>query len=51
MMESGKLKAILYGKYQGLNDVGRALGDLAARKVYGKIVITVEDPEDERAKL
>jgi NADPH2:quinone reductase len=51
MMESRKLKAILYGKYKGLDDVGRALGDLAARKVYGKIVITVEVPEEERAKL
>ncbi|KAF2449117.1 NAD(P)-binding protein [Karstenula rhodostoma CBS 690.94] len=50
MMESGKLKPILYGNYRGLDDVGRALGDLEARKVYGKIVIKVSDPE-ENAKL
>ncbi|KAI7613761.1 hypothetical protein KC319_g20014 [Hortaea werneckii] len=41
MMKSGQLKPLLYGKYQGLKDVGRALKDLAERKVYGKIVIKV----------
>jgi NADPH2:quinone reductase len=41
MLESGKLKPLLYGKYDGLESMGRALGDLAARKVYGKIVVSV----------
>ncbi|KAI7203635.1 hypothetical protein KC343_g6651 [Hortaea werneckii] len=41
MMKSGQLKPLLYGKYEGLKDVGRALKDLAERKVYGKIVIKV----------
>lgn len=43
MLESGRLKPMLYGKYQGLSDVGRALRDLEDRKVYGKIVIPVSD--------
>ncbi|KAJ4359625.1 uncharacterized protein N0V89_000180 [Didymosphaeria variabile] len=50
MMESGKLKAMLYGKYEGLENIGKALGDLAARKVYGKVVVKVADLED-KAKL
>lgn len=50
MMASGKLKTILYGRYEGLEDVGRALGDLADRKVYGKVVVKVAD-SDERAML
>lgn len=41
MLQSGQLKPVLYGKYTGLEDVGRALGDLATRKVYGKIVVDV----------
>ncbi|KAI6808990.1 hypothetical protein KC332_g2349 [Hortaea werneckii] len=41
MMTSGQLKPLLYGKYEGLEDVGRALKDLAERKVYGKVVIKV----------
>ena len=43
MLQTGKLKAILYGKYYGLEDVGRALRDLANRKVVGKIVVRVAD--------
>ncbi|KAI7236185.1 hypothetical protein KC330_g3846 [Hortaea werneckii] len=43
MMKSGQLKPLLYGKYEGLTDVGRALKDLAERKVYGKIVIKVAE--------
>ncbi|KAK0363918.1 hypothetical protein LTR91_014057 [Friedmanniomyces endolithicus] len=50
MMQEGRLKPLLYGRYDGLEDVGRALGDLAARKVYGKIVVRVAD-EEETAKL
>ncbi|KAF1977329.1 NAD(P)-binding protein [Bimuria novae-zelandiae CBS 107.79] len=41
LLRSGQLKPLLYGKYDGLEDMGRALGDLAARKVYGKIVVKV----------
>ncbi|KAI7169786.1 hypothetical protein KC316_g11491 [Hortaea werneckii] len=43
MMKNGQLKPLLYGKYEGLTDVGRALKDLAERKVYGKIVIKVAE--------
>ncbi|KAK1062225.1 hypothetical protein LTR12_010061 [Friedmanniomyces endolithicus] len=50
MMQEGRLKPLLYGRYDGLESVGRALGDLAARKVYGKIVVKVSD-EEETAKL
>lgn len=50
MLETGRLRPMLYGSYNGLEDVGRALGDLADRKVYGKIVVKVSD-EEELAKL
>ena len=50
MLQSGELKAMLFGKYEGLEDIGRALGDLAARRVYGKIVVNVTDVE-QRPKL
>lgn len=43
MLSSGKLKPILFGKYEGLEDVGRALQDLDDRKVHGKIVVKVAD--------
>lgn len=50
MMQTGKLKPTLYGNYEGLDDIPRALKDLAERKVYGKIVVRVADiPES--AKL
>ncbi|CAK4031686.1 related to quinone reductase [Lecanosticta acicola] len=45
MLETGRLKPMLYGRYDGLEDVGRALKDLHDRKVYGKIVIRVADPQ------
>ncbi|TKA67040.1 hypothetical protein B0A55_09303 [Friedmanniomyces simplex] len=50
MLQEGRLKPLLYGRYDGLEDVGRALGDLAARKVYGKIVVKIAN-EEETAKL
>ncbi|KAK0874240.1 hypothetical protein LTR87_011589 [Friedmanniomyces endolithicus] len=50
IMQEGRLKPLLDGRYDGLENVGRALGDLAARKVYGKIVVKVAD-EEETAKL
>ncbi|KAF9741094.1 zeta-crystallin [Paraphaeosphaeria minitans] len=45
IMERGELKPILYGSYKGLEEIGRALGDLEARKVYGKIVVKISDDE------
>jgi hypothetical protein len=33
--------SLYYGQYEGLESVGRALKDLAERKVYGKIVVSV----------
>ncbi|KAK4574425.1 hypothetical protein LTR86_002187 [Recurvomyces mirabilis] len=45
MLEIGKLKPMLFGKYEGLGDMGRALGDLAERRVYGKVVVKVADVE------
>ena len=50
MLKSGEMKAMIYGDYEGLKDIGRALKDLHDRKVYGKIVVKVADP-DEMAKL
>jgi len=50
MLESERLRPMLYGKYDGLGDIGRALDDLAKRKVYGKIVVEVATV-DEKAKL
>ena len=50
MLQSGRLKASLYGSYNGLEDVGRALEDLADRKVVGKIVVKVADSIED-AKL
>jgi NADPH:quinone reductase-like Zn-dependent oxidoreductase len=45
MLKSGEMKAMIYGNYEGLKDVGRALKDLHDRRVYGKIVVKVADPE------
>lgn len=50
MLKSGQVKPLLYGEYKGLEDMGRALGDLATRKVYGKIVVTV-GPSQTSARL
>ena len=50
LLKSGEMKAMIYGKYEGLADIGRALKDLHDRKVYGKIVVKVADA-DEIAKL
>jgi NADPH2:quinone reductase len=45
-----KLEPLIYGRYDGLESVGRALDDLAQRKVYGKVVVSVI-PDDEKARL
>ena len=50
LLASGRLKPILYGKYDGLKSISRALGDLEAKKVIGKIVVKVAD-EQLAAKL
>jgi NADPH:quinone reductase len=50
MLKTGEMKPVLYGKYDGLKDIGRALGDLHDRKVYGKIVVKIADV-DAQAKL
>jgi len=44
------LKPLIYGRYDGLESVGRALEDLAQRKVYGKVVVSVT-PDEEKARL
>lgn len=41
MLADGKLKPLLYGRYDGLASIGRALKDLSERKVYGKVVVSV----------
>lgn len=43
LLEAGRIKALLYGDYNGLEDMGRALSDLHHRKVYGKVVVKVAD--------
>lgn len=45
-----KLEPLVYGRYDGLESVGRALDDLAQRKVYGKVVVSVI-PDEEKARL
>lgn len=50
MLRSGRLKPRLYGDYGSLDEVGRALGDLASRRVFGKLVVRVTKTED-RSKL
>ncbi|KXT06124.1 hypothetical protein AC578_1380 [Pseudocercospora eumusae] len=51
MLETGRLKAMIYGRYEGLEDIGRALQDLHDRKVYGKIVVKVADAPSQAGKL
>jgi len=46
MLAEGKLQPLLYGQYDGLESVGRALKDLADRRVYGKIVVSVDDVQE-----
>ena len=43
MVTEGKLQPLLYGQYEGLESIGRALKDLAERKVCGKIVVSVTE--------
>ena len=50
MLVEKKFEPLIYGKYDGLESVGRALKDLAQRKVYGKVVVSVT-PDEEKARL
>lgn len=43
MLADGKLKPLLYGRYDGLASIGQALKDLADRKVHGKIVVSLSE--------
>lgn len=52
LVASGKYKPKLYGKYHGWEDVIQALRDLSDQKVYGKVVVSLDTPEDQaKAKL
>ena len=51
MIADGKYKGTVYDgskEFQGLNDVGKALTALGARKTWGKVVITIPENEDEQ---
>ena len=50
MVTEGTLQPLLYGQYEGLESIGRALKDLAERKVYGKIVVSV-NPTPGKSRL
>ena len=50
MVTEGMLQPLLYGQYEGLESIGRALKDLAERKVYGKIVVSV-NPTPGKSRL
>ncbi|GAB7325949.1 hypothetical protein MBLNU13_g09998t2 [Cladosporium sp. NU13] len=50
MVTEGTLRPLLYGQYEGLESIGRALKDLAERKVYGKIVVSVS-PTPAKSRL
>jgi NADPH-dependent curcumin reductase CurA len=41
MLESGKIKPVVYSTYSGLESVPKALDDLASRKVWGKAVVEI----------
>lgn len=56
LVESGKIKPVIYEKrYEGLETVAMALGDLERHQVWGRAVLRIcEDGEDEgvrKAKL
>ena len=44
MLESGKIRPVIYGTYTGLESVPKALEELAARKVWGKAVVEIQSP-------
>ncbi|KIW15325.1 hypothetical protein PV08_05370 [Exophiala spinifera] len=52
MLESGRVKPVIYRTYHGLESVPRALDDLASRKVWGKAVVEIQPaPPSVGAKL
>ena len=46
-----QLKSVVYPKKYALGDLAAALGDIAARKTYGKVVISVQDVGGSTSKL
>lgn len=51
MLESGKIKPIIYGTYRGLQTVPQAMDDLSSRKIWGKAVVEIQAPTTMSAKL
>ncbi len=51
LLESGKIRPVIYGTYSGLESVPRAMDDLVARKVWGKAVVEIQRPPPNAAKL
>ena len=51
MLESGKIKPVIYGTYSGLESVPGALDDLVSRKVWGKVVVEIQPRPPTEAKL
>jgi len=46
MVKSGKIKPVIYEEeYHGLEAVPQGLKDMGTRKVWGRAVVTVSDPE------
>ena len=46
LMREGKLKAVTYNVYKGLESVGGAMEELKDRKVWGKAVVEVQGEEE-----
>ncbi len=46
LMREGKLRAVIYKLYKGLESVGCAMEDLQDRKIWGKAVVEVQREED-----
>ena len=49
LMKEGKLKAVTYNVYRGLETVGDAMEGLQDRKVWGKAVVEVQSEEEARS--
>lgn len=44
LLESSKIRPVIYKTYTGLESVSGAMDDLAARKVWGKAVVEIRSP-------
>lgn len=51
LVESGKVKSVVYPTEYTLDTLGDALSDIMARKTYGKVVVSVNDALEGRSKL